>query len=55
MRMKYLDELKALALPPDQYAVFGSGPMAVRGIREANDLDLIVKESLWDDLRKRTR
>ena len=48
--MRYLDELKALDLPRDRYVVFGSGPMAIRGIRENRDIDLILAEDLWDEL-----
>jgi len=51
--MKFLDELKALNLPVDKFAIFGSGPMAVRGIRETNDLDIIVKPDLWEELKGR--
>jgi len=51
--MQYIDELKALALPSDQYAVFGSGPLAVRNIRRNNDIDIIVTPALWDDLSKK--
>ena len=47
-----LQELKALNLPEDEFAVFGSGPMAIRGIRKAGDLDLIVTQKVWDDLVK---
>jgi hypothetical protein len=42
--------LKKLNLPPDQFVVIGSGPMAVRGIRETDDLDIMVSSSLWDEL-----
>jgi hypothetical protein len=45
-----LDELRKLNLPSDQYAIFGSGPIAIRGIREGNDIDLIVKPQLWKKL-----
>jgi adenosylcobinamide hydrolase len=38
------------ALPHDQYAITTSGALAAHGIREANDLDLIVTPRLWDDL-----
>jgi hypothetical protein len=50
--MQYLDELKALALPSDQFAVFGSGPMAIRDIRKNEDVDVIVLPQLWDELIK---
>jgi hypothetical protein len=48
--MKFLNELKNLKLPPEQFAVFGSGPLAIRGLREANDLDIIVTKKLWNKL-----
>jgi hypothetical protein len=48
--MKYLDELGRLNLPAGKFAIFGSGPMAVRKIRECADLDIIVKQELWDFL-----
>ncbi|HEC94326.1 MAG TPA: hypothetical protein ENI56_03120 [Candidatus Kaiserbacteria bacterium] len=51
--MKYLDELKSLNLPQLQFAIFGSGPMAIRGIRESNDIDVIVKQNLWKTLVNR--
>ena len=47
---KYLEELRKLNLPENQYAVFGSGPMAVRGIRDSGDLDIVVKSELWKNL-----
>jgi len=50
---KLLRELKALNLPPDQFAIFGSGPLGIRGIREINDLDLVVLPELWQELAKK--
>jgi hypothetical protein len=55
--MKYFKELvaelKALDLKIGEFAVFGSGPMAVRGIRDVHDLDIIVKKDLWKELLKK--
>jgi len=51
--LKFLDELKTLDLPSGQYAIMGSGPLAIRNLREANDLDLIVKQELWDKLAQK--
>jgi len=48
-----LKELRKLNLPEGEFAVFGSGPMAIRGIRPAGDLDLIVTPAVWDFLLKR--
>lgn len=50
--MQHLNELANLNLPKDQYAIFGSGPMGIRNLREVNDLDIIVKENLWSKLIK---
>lgn len=43
---KLLAELKELNLPPDKYAIFGSGPLAVHNIKESEDIDIIVKPDL---------
>lgn len=51
--MRFLDELKQLKLPTDKFAIFGSGPMGVRGLKEVDDLDIIVKPGLWDELAKK--
>lgn len=48
--MSIEEKIKDLGLRNASFAVFGSGPMAVRGIREASDIDLIVKKDLWDSL-----
>lgn len=45
-----LKELDSLNLPNDEYAVTSSGTLAVRGIREAADIDLIVTDKLWSEL-----
>lgn len=42
------EELKKLALPQGEYAIFGSGPLWVRGIREGNDLDIIALGTAWE-------
>lgn len=48
-----LKQLKELNLPSDQFAVTSSGPMAVRGIREARDLDIVVTDELWTEISKK--
>ncbi|MGB5656507.1 MAG: hypothetical protein WBN35_07840, partial [Acidimicrobiia bacterium] len=43
------DLLRSLRLPTGDFAVFGSGPLIVRGIIEAtNDLDVISREAAWE-------
>ena len=48
--IKYLDELKSLNLPKGKFAIFGSGPLSVRGLRENEDLDVLVTPDLWNEL-----
>jgi predicted nucleotidyltransferase len=48
--VELIKEITKLRLPKDKFAVFGSGPLMIRGIRDANDIDIIVKKSLWTEL-----
>ena len=50
---KMLLELDKLDLPRDKYAIFGSAPLAAHGIRDVDDLDIIVKPELWQELEKK--
>ena len=47
-----IDKVKGLNLPPNSYVVFGSCPLTVAGIREANDIDMVVSEELLLNLEK---
>lgn len=48
-----LDRLLGLGLPLDDYAVFGSGPLIVRGIvPAAADLDIVCRGAAWDKARE---
>ena len=51
--MKYLEELKKLNLPADKFAVFGSGHVGIRGLKESSDIDLIVTKDLWEELKEK--
>ena len=47
------ERLRELALRDGNYAVFGSGPLAVRGlIDQVGDLDVIVRGANWDRVRE---
>jgi hypothetical protein len=47
------DQVRLLKLPAGDYAIFGSGPLIVRGIIEAtNDLDIISRGEAWDRVRQ---
>ena len=43
--------MKNLELPEGQYAIFGSAPMGIRGLRECRDLDVIVTEEIFEDYK----
>ncbi|KKS31450.1 hypothetical protein A2380_03630 [candidate division WWE3 bacterium RIFOXYB1_FULL_43_24] len=43
-----LKELDQIGLLVGEYAITGSGPLAVRNLREPHDLDIIVLPSVWD-------
>ena len=44
-------KVKSLNLPKDSFVVFGSCPMTIAGIREANDIDLLVSPQVHEKLR----
>ena len=44
--------MKKLNLPTGSYVLFGSCPLALAGIREANDIDLLVSGELFAELKK---
>ncbi|MBC7836447.1 zinc ABC transporter substrate-binding protein [Acetobacteraceae bacterium] len=50
--MNIFQELEKLNFPPDQYIVVGGAVMAVHGLREANDLDIIVTPELFEKCKK---
>lgn len=45
-------ELRALPLTIGQYAIFGSGPLGIRGLRDIHDIDVIAAPELFDSLAK---
>ena len=45
--MNIFERIKALNFPEGQYIVVGSAIMDVKGIREANDLDVVVTPELF--------
>ena len=45
--------VRELNLPMGEYAIFGSGPLLIRGIiDDSNDLDIICRGAAWDLARK---
>lgn len=49
---RLLQQLQALELAPGDYAVFGSGPLLVRGIiPKSGDLDVICRGAAWSQAK----
>ncbi len=46
-------KVKELHLPVGKYALFGSAPLAIRGIRECRDIDMIVSEDVWEEYKRK--
>ena len=40
-------KVKDLNLPIGEYALFGSAPMGIRGLKECSDVDLLVTDGIW--------
>ena len=51
-KQEIIHKVKALELPKGSYIVFGSCPLAAVGIREAQDIDLLVTPELFAKLQK---
>lgn len=51
--MDIFERVKKLDLPLGEYAVFGSGLLDAWSIRKANDLDIIVTEKLFEELKRK--
>lgn len=48
-----LEEFALLNLPKDEYVLVGSAPLAIREIRDAQDLDILVSDKLWAELAQK--
>ena len=50
-KLRCMDTLKELNIPKDDFVIYGSAPMVLRGLKEKNnDLDVLVRDSLWNKL-----
>lgn len=52
--MGLLSKIKHLNLPEKEFVILGSGILEVKGIRKANDLDILIKEYLFKILKEST-
>lgn len=46
-------KVKELKLPISKYALFGSAPLGIRGLKDCYDVDVIVTESLRDEYKSK--
>lgn len=46
-----ISKVKTLQLTKGSYVVFGSCPLAVAGIRESNDIDMLVSPEVYESLK----
>lgn len=51
--MNVIEEIKKLNLPKDSYVVIGGSSLAVRGIRETADIDLVVSKDLLEEYKQK--
>jgi len=46
-------KVKELKLPMGKYALFGSAPLGIRGLKDCRDADVIVTEDLWNEYKEK--
>jgi hypothetical protein len=51
MSRELFQKIRDFNFPVGQFAVFGSGPMCIRGLRECRDIDIILTEKLFARLQ----
>jgi hypothetical protein len=50
--LSFFGKLRALNLPTADYAIFGSGPLAVRAlIEDVHDLDVVARGTAWEQAK----
>ena len=53
MSILLFEKFRELGLPKRDYAIFGSGPLAVRGVIPAcNDLDVLCRGEFWEEVQQ---
>lgn len=50
--LEIIEKVKALELPKKEYVILGGGALAVRGIRDTKDIDILVTSRLFEALSK---
>ncbi|HKL23750.1 MAG TPA: hypothetical protein VJ912_00250 [Candidatus Nanoarchaeia archaeon] len=52
-KQEKINKILSLNLPKNKYCVYGGFAMELRGIRKADDIDILVKKDLWENLKKK--
>lgn len=47
-----INKVLSLELPEDKYCVYGGFVLELLGIRKSDDIDIIVKDGLWNKLKQ---
>ncbi|MEK7567012.1 MAG: hypothetical protein AAB527_02680 [Patescibacteria group bacterium] len=53
MTQDLFQKVRDLKLPLGKYALFGSAPLGIRGLRDCRDIDIIVTENLWNECKSK--
>ncbi len=51
MRRSIIDRVKSLGFPEGEYIIIGSGIMDALGLRESHDVDAVVSDKLFQELK----
>jgi len=41
--------VREMNLPIGKYALFGSAPLGIRGLKDCHDIDIVITEDLWNE------
>lgn len=48
-----IDKIKDLGLPTKDFAIFGSGPMMIHGLKELiHDIDIVARGEAWEMIQR---
>lgn len=50
--MAIIERVRMLQLPPEEFVVIGSGVLDALDLRESDDIDLAVSDTLFDQLKR---
>ncbi len=51
-REEIITKIKGLNLPDGEYCIFGGCPLTIAGLRESNDIDILVSKKLYKHLEE---